>query len=301
MKIVEITYRYGGKDAQIRPRPGNADAACDRLNEGSRTIAALFGDLIEGSGTTQRIIAVDPRDLGLARGTPGVPEQRPYAAVLGCADARVPIELIFNEGPNDLFVVRVAGNGLGDEVLGSLKYAADHLGGSMKLVVVLGHSGCGAVSAAVDVFLDPSRYLGLTADHALRAILDRLLIVVHASSSKLQETFGGEVTKRRSYREALIESAIVLNAALTAYTVQHALHDEEQAAGPRASYGTYVISTRRIWAPRTGSSDCDGLASPPANAAGFLDLGDAIVASPRIRQLLARDQIAREPRGRHVA
>jgi carbonic anhydrase len=112
--------------------------------------------------------------------------------VLGCSDARVPVELIFNEGPNDLFVVRVAGNGLGDEVLGSLKYAADHLGGSMKLVVVLGHSRCGAVSAAVDVFLDPPSYLALAADHALRAILDRLLIVVHASATKLQAAHGSE-------------------------------------------------------------------------------------------------------------
>ena len=301
MKTVEITYRYHSANFTERARPTDAEAARARLDDGNRAFAALLDSLEVGRGTVRRIITVDPRDFGGATRNRVAPVQQPFAAVLGCSDARVPVELIFNEGPNDLFVVRVAGNGLGDEVLGSLKYAADHLGGSMKLVVVLGHSGCGAVSAAVDVFLDPSRYLGLTSDHALRAILDRLLIVVHASSSKLQETFGGEVTKRRSYREALIESAIVLNAALTAYTVQHALHDEEQAAGPRASYGTYVISTRRIWAPRTGSSDCDGLASPPANAAGFLDLGDAIVASPRIRQLLARDQIAREPRGRHVA
>ena len=75
--------------------------------------------------------------------------------MLGCSDARVPIELIFNEGPNDLFVVRVAGNGLGGEVFGSLSYAVEHLGGSLKLVVVLGHSGCGAVSAAVDAVLNP--------------------------------------------------------------------------------------------------------------------------------------------------
>ena len=76
-------------------------------------------------------------------------------AVLGCSDARVPIELIFKEGPNDLFVVRVAGNGLGSEVLGSLKYAVEHLGGSLRIIVVLGHSGCGAVSEAVDAFLEP--------------------------------------------------------------------------------------------------------------------------------------------------
>src|SRR5690349_18063770 len=196
MKIVEITYRYGGKDAQIRPRPGNADAACDRLNEGSRTVAALFGDLIEGSGTTQRIIAVDPRDLGLARGTPGVPEQRPYAAVLGCADARVPIELVFNEGPNDLFVVRVAGNGLGSDGLGSLRYAVDHFAETMKLVVVLGHSGCGAVTAAVDAFLNPNSYLELAQMHALRSIVDRLLVIVHTAARRLAAAHGPDVRVR---------------------------------------------------------------------------------------------------------
>ena len=86
-----------------------------------------------------------PRDLGFTPDAAETPEQRPFAAVLGCSDARVPIELIFNEGPNDLFIVRVAGGGLGLEVLGSLKYAVEQLGGTLKLIVVLGHSGCGAV------------------------------------------------------------------------------------------------------------------------------------------------------------
>jgi carbonic anhydrase len=71
--------------------------------------------------------------------------------VLGCSDARVPIELIFNEGPNDLFVVRVAGNGLGAEVLGSLKYAIDHLGDSLKI------SSFSAIAAAAQ-YLRPSTF-----------------------------------------------------------------------------------------------------------------------------------------------
>lgn len=298
MKTVEITYRYHAEKV-VRARPADADAARERLDDGNRAFAALLDSLEVGRGTVRRVITVDPRDFGGATRDRVAPVQQPFAAVLGCSDARVPVELIFNEGPNDLFVVRVAGNGLGDEVLGSLKYAADHLGGSLKLVVVLGHSSCGAVSSAVDVFLDPSKYLGLTADHALRTILDRLLIVVHASASKLQQAFGSEATRRPGYRSTLIESSIVLNAALTAYTVQHALHDEEQA-GLRTSYGTYVIASRRIWAPRAGSDDCDGLAIPPANAAGFVDLSDAIVASQRIRELLAGDRNQCVPLTRHA-
>ena len=175
-------------------------------------------------GTAHRIIDVDPGDLGVLAGEQGAPKQRPFAAVLGCSDARVPIELIFNEGPNDLFVVRVAGNGLGNDVLGSLRYAIEHLRGSLRLVVVLGHSGCGAMSAAVDSFLEPAGYLSLATNYALRSILDRQLIVVQATSRKLTSMFGGDVTENSRYREALIEASIVTNAALAAYTVQQELH-----------------------------------------------------------------------------
>jgi carbonic anhydrase len=162
MKTIEIIYRHDADEADARPRPRDALEAHARLDAGNREFAALFEGLSDGAGTERHIIPVDPRDLGLLASERGsAPAQRPFAAVLGCSDARVPIELIFNEGPNDLFVVRVAGNGLGSEVLGSLRYAIDHLGGSLKLVVVLGHSGCGAVSAAVDVFLNPHTYLAL--------------------------------------------------------------------------------------------------------------------------------------------
>ncbi|MBI5016271.1 MAG: carbonic anhydrase [Deltaproteobacteria bacterium] len=73
--------------------------------------------------------------------------QSPFAIVLGCADSRVPPEVLFDQGLGDLFTVRVAGNVLDDAGLGSLEYAADHLG--VHLLVVLGHERCGAVDAAV--------------------------------------------------------------------------------------------------------------------------------------------------------
>ena len=116
--------------------------------------------------------------------------RRKFAAVLGCSDARVPVELIFSEGPNHLFVIRVAGNGLGTEVLGSLKYAVDHLAKSLKLVVVLGHSGCGAVTTAVDVFLNPGNNLSIVTEHSLRNILDGLLVVVQVPRMHCGESSG---------------------------------------------------------------------------------------------------------------
>jgi len=73
--------------------------------------------------------------------------QHPFAIVLGCADSRVPPELLFDQGLGDLFVIRDAGNVVDDAVLGSIEYAVEHLG--VRLIMVLGHENCGAVSAAV--------------------------------------------------------------------------------------------------------------------------------------------------------
>lgn len=74
-------------------------------------------------------------------------DQHPAAAILGCADSRVPPEIVFDQGVGDLFVVREAGNVVDDDVLGSLEYAVEHLG--VRLIVVLGHRSCGAVAAAL--------------------------------------------------------------------------------------------------------------------------------------------------------
>src|SRR6478672_9995813 len=81
--------------------------------------------------------------------------QRPYATVLGCSDSRVPPELIFDAGFGELFIVRVAGNVISPEVMGTLQYAAVHL--HTPLFVVLGHEGCGAVQAALAAKFEGAR------------------------------------------------------------------------------------------------------------------------------------------------
>jgi len=73
--------------------------------------------------------------------------QKPFATILGCSDSRVPPELLFDQGFGDLFVIRVAGNVIDTDVTGSVEYGVDHL--STSLVVVMGHDGCGAVTAAL--------------------------------------------------------------------------------------------------------------------------------------------------------
>lgn len=72
--------------------------------------------------------------------------QRPKAIIIGCSDSRIPPEIIFDEGLGDLFVIRLAGNIISDEALGSIEYGAEHL--HIPLIVVLGHESCGAVTAA---------------------------------------------------------------------------------------------------------------------------------------------------------
>ena len=78
--------------------------------------------------------------------------QAPFATILGCSDSRVPPELLFDQGFGDLFVIRVAGNVIDTDVVGSVEYGVDHL--KTKLVLVMGHEGCGAVTAALQADAD---------------------------------------------------------------------------------------------------------------------------------------------------
>lgn len=113
--------------------PKDADAALKRLKAGNARFA---------EGKTRHVHASADWRKHLIGG------QKPFAAILGCSDSRVPTELVFDQGFGDLFVVRVAGNVVADDVVGSIAYAALHL--HTPLFVVLGHAGCGAVTAALD-------------------------------------------------------------------------------------------------------------------------------------------------------
>ena len=98
-------------------------------------------------------------DESLARRKELESGQHPFAVILGCADSRVPPELLFDQGLGDLFVIRVAGNVVDDAILGSIEYAVEHLG--TKLIVVLGHEKCGAVSATVEAGSPPGHLKAL--------------------------------------------------------------------------------------------------------------------------------------------
>ena len=85
---------------------------------------------------------------GMDRVAETAPHQAPFAAVVGCSDSRVPVELLFDQGIGDIFVIRTAGNNVNSEmVMGSVDYAIEHLG--VKVLLVLGHSSCGGVTGAI--------------------------------------------------------------------------------------------------------------------------------------------------------
>ena len=84
----------------------------------------------------------------MARVAETAPHQAPFAAVVGCSDSRVPVELLFDQGIGDIFVIRTAGNNVNSEmVMGSVDYAVEHLG--VKVLLVLGHGACGGVTGAI--------------------------------------------------------------------------------------------------------------------------------------------------------
>jgi len=95
-------------------------------------------------------------------------EQHPFAIVLGCSDSRVPAEIVFDQGLGDLFVIRVAGNVVAPSQVGSVEFAASRFG--TPLVVVLGHSNCGAIRATLEELLQPME----NQSRNLRSIVDRI-------------------------------------------------------------------------------------------------------------------------------
>ncbi len=124
--------------------------------------------------------------------------QEPIAIVLGCSDARVPAEMVFDQGPGDLFVIRVAGHVVAPSQLGSIEFAASSFG--TRLVVVLGHSRCGAVKATLAALADPE----LPASRSLQTIVNFIRPGIEA---QLADGGGPEDLLRRAVR-ANVQAAV---------------------------------------------------------------------------------------------
>jgi carbonic anhydrase len=150
--------------------------------------------------------------LSSGRRTELTKNQQPFAIILGCSDARVPAEIVFDQGLGDLFVIRVAGNIVAPSQVGSVEFAAARFG--TRLVVVLGHSECGAVLATLEELQRPTE----NQSRNLRAIVDR----VRPSVEGLLET------GLRGDLDALVKQAVRVNIRASADHLRHGSEVLEQ-------------------------------------------------------------------------
>ncbi len=138
--------------------------------------------------------------------------QEPFAVVLGCSDSRVPVEIVFDQGLGDLFVIRVAGNIVASSQIGSVEFAAERFG--TRLVVVLGHTHCGAVKAALEQLQRPTA----NQSRGLRSIVDRVRPSVESLLA----------TDLKHDRDALAREAVRANVRISANQLRHGSEILEQ-------------------------------------------------------------------------
>ena len=193
--------------------------ALARLQEGNRRFASGVRSL-DSLGTRTRISA-------LAGG------QEPFAVVFGCSDSRVPAEIVFDQGLGDLFVIRVAGNIVAPSLVGSVEFAVERFG--TRLVVVLGHTKCGAIQATLEELDRPSG----SRSPNLRAIVDRVRPSVEALLG----------TELRHDREGLARQAVRANIRASADHLRHGsriLEERIQGGGLLVVGAEYSLETGEV-------------------------------------------------------
>lgn len=268
-------FRRNSTDTLVLP--ATPDEAIRRLLDGN---AKFIQDVAPDAIAQSTVLPTDLANLAAAPAAV-TPKQAPFCAILGCSDARVPSELIFEAGPNECFVVRVAGNILGDECLGSLEYALANFKDSLKVMVVLGHTGCGAVTAAVDAYLNPTRANSIAFTRSLRAVVNHVLVAVRGAAVSLESYWGPSIAADPGYRNALVEVSVYLNAALTAYH----LRQEVQPGGTstaQVAWAIFDVATCNIIGPDLdeATDDTGHLAAALSSSDELVELGRIMAASP---------------------
>jgi carbonic anhydrase len=205
-----------------------AREALDRLREGNVRFAAN----VRGSDA----FVSHTRRVELASG------QQPFAIILGCSDSRVPAEIVFDQGLGDLFVIRVAGNIVAPSQVGSVEFAAARY--STRLVVVLGHSQCGAILATLEELRAPTE----NQSRNLQSIVDRV-------RPSVEGVFAGNLGHDS---EALVQQAVRANIRASVDHLRHGSHILEQLIQDE---GLLVVGAE--YALETGVVDFFDLAPEP--------------------------------------
>ena len=194
----------------------SANEALERLRSGNGRFVASHPEFQAFTSSSHRA------ELALG--------QSPFAVILGCSDSRVPVEIIFDQGLGDLFVIRVAGNVIGRTVIGSVEFAAAQLGA--RLVVVLGHSQCGAVTSTFSELQKPTEDLSPN----LQSIVDRI-----------RPSFDGLLPVDDTSNQAgVIKSAILENVRVSSAQLRHGstiLKDLIENEGLRIVGANYELLT----------------------------------------------------------
>ncbi len=160
-------------------------------------------------GNARYVESLTSTDLITQKRPELVSVQDPLAIILGCSDARVPVEIVFDQGLGELFVIRVAGNIVAPSQIGSVEFAAEAF--NTKLVVVLGHSQCGAVTACVDALINPEQNYSPN----LQSIVDRIRPSVY-NLHELATANGQDADA-----DELVERAIRANVRMSVSQLKH--------------------------------------------------------------------------------
>ncbi len=275
MNTIDYIYRFDPKNPSLKPPPPDAEAARKTLESGNR----MFANWMEScrtsdisKGEARYVVQCNGLEVGMNRTQGQMPKQAPFAVVVGCSDARVPTELLFGQGFNDLFIIRVAGNVLGDVCMGSIEFAMNALSESVKIVVVLGHLGCGAVTGAVDSYLQPLKFWSKANPPMLRTIAQRIFVAVREAANGLKESWGVDARSIPGYREALIDIAVCVNAAQAAFDLR--LEVERAAKWEiEVMYGVFSLHNHQVSMPVNPQAPVDdanvNLAYAPTNPREF--------------------------------
>jgi carbonic anhydrase len=289
MNTIDYVYRFNPRNSEVKPPPRDASSARSTLEDGNRTFARWMECCRTSKGTRcepSYVVPCNGLEVGMNHGRGELPEQSPFAVVVGCSDARVPTEMLFGQGFNDLFVIRVAGNVLGDVCMGSIQFALRALHESVRCIVILGHLGCGAVTAAVDCYLQPLEFWSESVPPMLRTITERIFVAVREADDGIKESWGSRAHEMPGFRGALLDTAICLNAAHAAYDLRGFVASANRDI--EVLYGVFSLHNHQVSMPVNPRAaiapENVNLAPAPAHPQEFDDLACrmAELSRPRV-------------------